>query len=388
MVGSVFEELRKFVAPEIVFGANARKLVGRYARNLGARRALLVSDPGVVRAGWTGEASSDLAEAGIASTVFTDLSPNPRAEEVMAGAARFRADGCDLLVAVGGGSVIDTAKGIGIVSANGGQILDYEGVDRVPLPMPPLLCVPTTGGTSADVSQFAIFSDRAQHTKVAVISKAVVPDIALVDPLTLTTLEPRLTAATGMDALVHAIEAYASNAHSPMTDLHALQAIRLLWPHLLPSMQHPLDVDLRSKVMLGSLEAGLAFSNASLGAVHALAHSLGGLLDLPHGECNALLLEPVLRFNYASAPERYDEVGDAMGLDVRGLRTKEKKAALLAALQGLRTQLGLDASLGTWGVHRTDVPELAEHAAHDPCAVTNPRRVGRRDLEVLYEEAL
>ncbi|HEY3446678.1 MAG TPA: alcohol dehydrogenase-like regulatory protein ErcA [Myxococcales bacterium] len=388
MTESVFEELRKFVAPEIVFGPGARKLVGRYARNLGARRALLVSDPGVVRAGWTGEAAADLAEAGVPASIFTGVSPNPRAEEVMAGAAYARVEGCDLLVAVGGGSVIDTAKGIGIVSANGGHILEYEGVDRVPLPIPPLICVPTTGGTSADVSQFAIFSDPVERTKVAVISKAVVPDIALVDPVTLTTLEPRLAASTGMDALVHAIEAFASNAHSPLTDLHALQAIRLVWPNLLPSVKNPRDVGLRTQVMLGSLEAGLAFSNASLGAVHALAHSLGGLLDLPHGECNALLLEPVLRFNYPSAAERYDQVGAAMGLDLRGMRTKEKKAALLAALDHLRVELGLDASLGVWGVHRSDVPELAEHASLDPCAVTNPRPVARRDLEVLYEEAL
>ena len=388
MSETVFEELRKFVAPEIVFGPGARRLAGRYARNLGARRALLISDPGVVRAGWTSEIASDLAEAGIPTSTYTEVTPNPRAEEVMAGAARARLEGCDVLVAVGGGSVIDAAKGMGIVSANGGHILDYEGVDRVPLPMPPLICVPTTGGTSADVSQFAIFSDTAERTKVAVISKAVVPDLALVDPVTLTTTEPRLAAATGMDALVHAVEAFVSNAHSPLTDLHALQAIRLIWPNLKLSVLNPQDVGLRTQVMLGSLEAGLAFSNASLGAVHALAHSLGGLLDLPHGECNALLLEPVLRFNYPAASERYEQVGAAMGLDLRGMRLREKKAALLAALGQLRTELGLDATLGVWGVHRSDLPELAAHAMRDPCAVTNPRPVVRRDVEVLYEEAL
>jgi alcohol dehydrogenase class IV len=177
--------------------------------------------------------------------------------------------------------------------------------------MPPVICVPTTGGTSADVSQFVIVTDLELRTKLAIISKSVVPDVSLVDPETLTSMDPFLGACTGMDALVHAVEAFVSNAHSPLTDLHALHAVELIYKNLAASLRDPANLELRAPVMLGSLEAGLAFSNASLGAVHAMAHSLGGYLDLPHGECNAMLLQHVAAFNYQSASERYEEVGRA-----------------------------------------------------------------------------
>ncbi|MBI5547540.1 MAG: iron-containing alcohol dehydrogenase [Deltaproteobacteria bacterium] len=381
-------ELRKFVAPEIVFGLHARKLAGQYAKNLGARHVLLVTDPGVVAAGWAGDVSTSLTEAGLRPAVFSGVSANPRDYEVMKGLEAYRAQSCDAIVAVGGGSPIDCAKGIGIVASNGGSILDFEGVDQVPVPMPPLICVPTTGGTSADISQFAIISDPEERYKAAIISKAVVPDVSLVDPATLTTMDPFLAACTAFDALVHGIEAFVSNACSSLTDIHALAAIRLIYPNLLRSLREPANLPLRGEVMLGSLEAGLAFSNASLGAVHAMAHSLGGMSDLAHGECNALLLEHVLAFNYPVASERYERLGDAMNLDLRGMTRQEKEAAILAAVVALREQAGITATLRQRGVHRTDIPELAEHALSDPCVITNPRPVNRRDLEVIYEEAL
>ncbi len=381
-------ELRKFVAPEVVFGAGARRLAGRYAANLGAERALVVSDPGVIRAGWTAEVEQALGEAGVARAVFSGVSPNPRAEEMMLGAERYRLERCDVIVAVGGGSVVDCAKGIGIVSSNRRHILEFEGVDRVADPMPPVICVPTTAGASADVSQFVIVTDRTARTKKAIISKSVVPDVSLVDPETLTTLDPFVTACTGMDALVHAVEAFVSNAHSPLTDVHALQAIRLVFPNLVACLRDPTDVELRTPVMLGSLEAGLAFSNASLGAVHALAHSLGGYLDLPHGQCNAMLLRHVAAYNFESATERYEQVGLAMGLPLSRMRRSGRRAAILDAIEGLRSELRVTGTLASHGVKASDVSELAEHALSDACLVTNPRRPNRRDLEVIYEEAL
>ena len=381
-------ELRKFVAPEIVFGVGARRLAGRYAANLRAERVLLVTDPGVIAAGWAADLQRSLEDVGIAYSCFSQVSPNPRAEEMMLGSEQYRLAGCDVIVAIGGGSVVDCAKGIGIVSSNRRHILEFEGVDNVTEPMPPVICIPTTGGTSADVSQFVIVSDRAFRTKRAIISKSVVPDISLVDPETLTTMDPFLTACTGMDALVHAVEAFVSNAHSPLTDVHALEAIRLIYPNLAASVRAPTDVALRTPVMLGSLEAGLAFSNASLGAVHAMAHSVGGYLDLPHGECNALLLRHVAAFNYRSASERYEQVGLAMGLDLRGMSGSRKRAAILGALDALRAELGVTGTLASRGVSGSDVSELAEHALRDACLVTNPRSANRRDLEVLYEEAL
>jgi alcohol dehydrogenase class IV len=381
-------ELRKFVAPEYIFGVGARHLAGRYARNLGARKVLVVSDPGVVAAGWTGDVTDSLVAEGLPFVLFTDVSPNPRAAQVMAGAALYRAEKCNAIVAVGGGSPMDCAKGIGIVSSNQKHILLFKGVDQVKFPMPPLICVPTTGGTSADVSQFAIITDPLEKLKIAIISKSVVPDLALIDPLTLTTMDPFLTACTGLDALTHGIEAFVSNASSHMTDLHALEAIRLVSKYLVDSIKNPKDVELRTKIMEGSLLAGLAFSNAILGAAHAMAHSLGGEKDAPHGECNAILLDHVIEFNFPASPERFERIAEAMGIDLRGKSSKEKKNALLEKVREIKRAAGLDLVLNRLGVSRSDLPPLSEKALRDPCMMTNPRRPKRRDIEVIYEESL
>jgi alcohol dehydrogenase class IV len=254
--------------------------------------------------------------------------------------------------------------------------------------MPPLICIPTTGGTAADVSQFAIITNREDRIKIAIVSKAVVPDVALIDPLTLTTMDPFLTACTGIDAMVHAIEAYVSNAQSSVTDLHALAAIRLVKGHLLNCITAPDDVEARGQMMLASLEAGLAFSNASLGAVHAMAHSLGGLLDLPHGQCNAVLLQHVVAFNHTEASERFGHVGDALGLDLKEMTTPQQKTAVISEINRLREEVGVYHTLSQMGVSRADIPQLAKNALNDACMVTNPRRPNQRDIEVVYEEAL
>lgn len=381
-------ELRKFVAPEFIFGLGARRLAGRYAKNFAARKVLVVTDPGVIAAGWAEDVTDSLEEAGLAYTIFSEVSPNPRAEEVMAGAEVYQNEGCDVIVAVGGGSPMDCAKGLGIVSTNKKHILEFEGIDQVPIPGPPLICIPTTGGTSADVSQFAIIADWQEKIKIAIVSKTVVPDVSLIDPVTLTTMDSYLTACTGLDALTHAIEAFVSNAHSPVTDLHALEAISLISSNLLAAITQPDDVDTRAKMMLGSLEAGLAFSNAILGAVHAMAHSLGGVLDLAHGECNAILLEHVMEFNFPAAAERYLRIGEALGLDLRGMQSRAKKSAIVAEVARLKRAAGIERRLAQLGVHRTDVPELTRKAIKDPCLVTNPRWANERDIEVIYEEAL
>jgi len=381
-------ELRKFVAPEYIFGIGARKLAGRYARNLGGRRILVVSDPGVAAAGWTADVIGAIGEEGLSSVLFTGVSPNPRAAEVMAGAEVYASGKCNAIVAVGGGSPMDCAKGIGIVSTNRKSILQFQGVDKVEIPMPPLICVPTTGGTSADVSQFAIISDPAEKVKFAIISKSVVPDVSLIDPITLTTMDSYLSACTGLDALTHAIEAYVSRANSPMTDLHALEAVRMVTENLVASIKNPTDLDLRSKIMQGSLMAGLAFSNAILGANHAMAHSLGGETDAFHGECNAILLDHVIDFNFPHASERFERIAEAMGLDLRGLNTGEKKTALLQKVRDLKKAAGMHRVLHDFGVGRSDLSILSEKALKDPCMVTNPRPASPRDIEVIYEESL
>lgn len=379
--------LRKFVAPEFIYGAGSRLLAGQYARNFNARKVLVVTDPGVATAGWTRQVIASLEEEQLEYTVFSDVSPNPRAEEVMAGVGIYRAEACHAIVAVGGGSPIDCAKGIGIVCSNRGHILDYEGVDNVAHPIDPLICIPTTAGSSADVSQFGIICDTRRKVKIAIISKAVVPDVSLIDPEVLTTMGAYLTACSGMDALVHAIEAFVSNASSPVTDIHALEAIRLISGNLVQSVRFPDNLDLRGKIMLGSLEAGLAFSNASLGCVHAMSHALGGLLDLAHGECNALLLRHVMAYNFDHAPERYQLIGNAMGIDMKGLSGQQKRDRILGQVDTLRGQAGIVQSLGS-RMSSSDIPYLARNAMADACMATNPRHPDLRDIEVIYEEAL
>lgn len=381
-------ELRKFVAPEFVFGPDAVNLLGRYLSNFGARKVLVVTDPGIIAAGWAEKISSHIEAEGIGYAVFSAISPNPRSAEVMAGADYYHDQQCDIIVAIGGGSPMDCAKGIGIVTTNHKNILTFEGIDNVPIPGPPLICIPTTSGTSADVSQFAIITNRNEGIKVAIISKTMVPDVALIDPIPTLTMNPYLTACTGMDALVHAIEAYVSTANSPLYDLHALEAIRLISANLLSVLASPNDIELRNKLSLGSLQAGLAFSNASLGAVHALAHSLGGFLDLPHGECNAILLEHVIAYNFKKATERYEKVGEALGLDLRGMQSQDIQDAITNKIRRLKISVGIQKTLGERGTKRSDIPALAEKAMKDPCMVTNPRIPTQRDIEAIYEEAL
>ncbi len=385
-------ELRKFVAPEFVFGVDARYLVGRYAKNFGARKVLVVTDKGIIDTGWADQVTTNLKAEGIPYAVFSEVTPNPRAEEVMAGAEVYSSERCNIVVAIGGGSPMDCAKGIGIVISNKKHILEFEGVDRVPTPGPPFICIPTTAGSSADVSQFAIINDTERRVKIAVISKTVVPDVALIDPATTVTMDAHLTACTGLDALAHGMEAFVSNAHSTITDLHSMEAIRLITANLLPAIAQPENIDLRSRMMLGSLHAGLAFSNASLGAVHAMAHSLGGYLDLPHGECNALLLEHVVAFNFDAASKRYRLIGDAMGLDVMDGGAERTMASTMSAvlkeLSRLRRASGIVRTLRQIGVHKSCIPELARKAMEDPCMVTNPRKPSQKDIEAIYNEAL
>ncbi len=379
--------LRKFLVPEIVYGRGALGLAGRHAGNFGATKVLLVTDDGVIAAGWADRVEARLAEAGIAYVRFSGVTPNPKDYEVMAGVEVYRREKCDLILSVGGGSPMDCAKGIGIVVGNDCHILEFEGVDAVSNPGPPLIFIPTTAGTSADISQFAIVTDTVRKTKVAIISKMVIPDIALVDPETTVTMPPPLTAATGMDALCHAFEAFVSSASSAITDMAALQAVRLIVDNLPGAYREPENMTCRDNMMMASLMAGLAFSNASLGLVHAMAHSLGGLWNLPHGECNAILLEKVVGFNFTAAEEKYTRLAAAMGIPVDGSDRAAVVDALPSRIAALRRAVGDEQGLKTMGVRKTDIPRLARNAAADPCLATNPRNADVGDIEAIYRQA-
>ena len=371
--------MRKFFAPEFVFGVGALDLAGRYARNLGASRVLLVSDPGVREAGWTARVEASLASEGLPWVLFDRVSPNPRVDEVRAGTRTFEDHRCDVICAVGGGSPIDCAKAISVLSTNGGDILDYRGVDQVPSPGCPLLMIPTTAGSAAEVSQFAILSDPRTRTKFGIISKLIVPDVALIDPSTPCTLDRHQAAGGAMDTLTHAVEAYVSNAHSPVTDLLALEAIRLVGLHFPGGIAHPAQPEHRGHLLKASLLSGLAFSNTSLGLVHAMAHSVGGLLDSIHGDSNALLLETVIRFNLPAEPDRYGRIAEALGVPPEGL---------IPRIRQFRDMEDLGGNLASLGVTEALLPELVQRTLEDPCLVTNPRQPRADEVAQLFREAL
>ncbi|GAA4872849.1 iron-containing alcohol dehydrogenase [Actinomycetospora straminea] len=385
--------LAKFHVPEILFGPGSLPEAAHAAVRLGARRPLLVTDPGLCAAGWPTQLGAHLAEAGLRPTVWSGVTPNPKDHEIAAGHVAYREHGCDVIVALGGGSVIDAAKGIALLAGNGGTILDYEGVDRMALPIPPLVMVPSTSGTGADVSQFCIVTDTARNTKITILGRAMVPDVSVVDPSLLTTMPDWLNAATGLDALTHGIEAYVSRAHNPLTDHHALQAIALVGEHLVRTMDHPAEEGARTCMAQAALEAGLAFTNAILGAAHAMSHQVGGLLDLPHGVINGVLLPHVIRFNAEPDPHRFVPIAQALGLPGQIVPDSTAGAAeaaewAAAEVRRLGDELGVPKGLGEIGVTEADVPVLSAMTLADACLSTNPREADQADIETLFRAAL
>lgn len=380
--------LSKFHAPEIVFGAHSLPEAAHAAVRLGARRPFVVTDPGLMDAGWPAELLGQLHAAGLRPEVWLDVTPNPKDHEIEAGQRRYREAGCDVVLGIGGGSVIDAAKGVALLAANGGGILDYEGIDRIALPIPPLIMMPSTSGTGADVSQFCIVTDTARQTKITIMGRALVPDVSVIDPRLLVTMPDWLNAATGLDALTHGIEAFVSLAHGPLTDHHALQAIALVHDNLVRTMHRPEDTAARACMAQAALAAGLAFTNAILGATHAMSHQVGGMLDLPHGVVNGVLLPHVIRFNGAALPDRFVPIARAMGLDVAGAPPEEAVERLAEEVRRLGDEVGVPTGLGTLGVTAEDVPRLAELTLGDACLTTNPRPTSIDDVRTLFTAAL
>lgn len=379
----------KYVVPEIVFGAGVLDEVGHAARRLGAVRPLLVTDDGVMAAGWGEQAQRHLQAAGLATTIWSGVTPNPKDHEVVAGSRAYAEGGCDVVVAVGGGSAIDAAKAIAVLVSNGGAIFDYEGIDRIPRPIPPLVAAPTTAGTGADVSQFAVITDTTRSLKATLIGRTLVPDISLTDPCLLVTMPDWLAATTGLDALTHGVEAYVSRAASFLTDEHALSAVALVGTYLARSVFDPQDSVARLGMARASLSAGLAFTNAILGAAHAISHQIGGALDLPHGMLNAILLPHVVRFNAGSEPARFRRLAEALGVvDAALLPADEVGDALAVQIADLANAIGAPRRLGDIGVTLAHLPAFARQTLCDACLTTNPRDVSEADVMAILEAAL
>jgi alcohol dehydrogenase len=381
--------LAKFHAPEIVFGPGSLSEAAHAAMRLGARRPFVVTDPGLLEAGWPDELLAHLREAGLRPRIWHSVTPNPKDHEIEAGYQQYQSAGCDVVLGIGGGSVMDAAKGIALLSSNGGRIVDYEGIDKITFPIPPMVMMPSTSGTGADVSQFCIVTDTTRLNKITIMGRALVPDVSVIDPRLLTTMPDDLNAATGLDALTHGIEAFVSLAHNPLTDTHALQAVSLVTGNLAHTIDHPLDEAARQCMAQAALEAGLAFTNAILGATHAMSHQVGGLLDLPHGVVNGVLLPHVIRFNGATEPERFRPIAAAMNLEAAQNAPADEVPEIVAErVRRLADEVGVPKGLGELGVSVVDVPRLAEFTLNDACLTTNPRPASAADIETMLRAAL
>jgi alcohol dehydrogenase class IV len=370
----------KFVIPEVVFGVGTLAEVGGAIRRVGGRRPMVVSDPGVLAAGWVDRAAPHLADVSVRWRLWHDLTPNPKDFEVQAAFETFVESGCDALLAIGGGSCIDLAKGVAILSGNGGQILDYEGIDHATSPIPPMVMVPTTAGSGSDVSQFCVVTDTRRQFKATIGGRALVPEISLTDPELLTTMSAELTAYTGIDALSHAIESLVSVACDFLSKGLAMAAIAGIIEHLPVAVQDPLDLSAREGMARASLQAGMAFTNALLGATHAIAHQIGGALDLPHGLLNAILLPHVMRFNAETHAERYVDVAHALGVMTERLDANTAAERAIERVEELSQALGIPSGLHEIGIDPADFDTFAHNALRDAYIATNPRSVSEDDV--------
>ena len=355
--------------------------------NYGFAKALIVTDSGLAKAGVAALIAEKLALQDIESVIFDGAKPNPSIANVQAGLALLQSSGCDFVVSLGGGSPHDCAKGIALCATNGGQIADYEGVDQSPKPQLPLIAINTTAGTASEMTRFCIITDEARHVKMAIVDRNVTPLLSVNDPALMVAMPKSLTAATGMDALTHAIEAYVSTAANPITDACALKAIELISLNLRVAVRDGNDLLARENMAYAQFLAGMAFNNASLGFVHAMAHQLGGFYDLPHGVCNAVLLPHVQSFNAKVCAERLTVVAQALGVDIQGCSPEEGAEAAIAAIRTLAGDVDIPAGLRDLGAKLQDIPMLAANALKDACGLTNPRAADQRQIEEIFRNA-
>ena len=355
---------------------------------LGFKKALIVTDKVLNDIGLVSSVAEKLGAEGITSVVFDGTQPNPTCGNVEDGLKLLQENDCDFVISLGGGSPHDCAKGIALVAANGGNIRDYEGVDASEKPQFPLVAINTTAGTASEITRFCIITDEERHVKMAIVDKNTTPLMSVNDPALMTGMPKSLTAATGMDALTHAVEAYVSTAATPVTDCCAIKAIELISEHLENAVNNGDDMEAREQMAYAQLLAGMAFNNASLGYVHAMAHQLGGFYDLPHGVCNAVLLPHVQAFNAQVASERLAHVAKALGENIEGLSAEEAAQKAVEAIKALSVRIDIPAGLKALNVKEEDFPTLTENALKDACGLTNPKQATAEEITAIFAAAM
>ncbi|HWR06433.1 MAG TPA: iron-containing alcohol dehydrogenase [Sporomusa sp.] len=387
---SIGEQVYGYFTPTVsLMGVGAHKQIPAQVKTLGGTSVFLVTDAYLGRPGGMADDIKAMLEAdGIKVTAFAGAEPNPTDKNVHDGLKSYQESGSDTILTLGGGSAHDCGKGIGLLATNGGNIRDFEGLDKSKKPMPPFIAVNTTAGTASEMTRFAVITNTSNHVKMAIADWHTTPNVAINDPLLMVGMPPALTAATGMDALTHAVEAYVSIAATPVTDSAALMAIKLIATNLRNAVANGQNMEARDKMAYAEYLAGMAFNNAGLGYVHAMAHQLGGLYNLPHGVCNAILLPHVETFNIIACPERFVDVAVAMGENIQGLSVRDAADKAIASIKKLSADICIPSGLAQLKANEKDFEVMAGNAMKDICSLFNPRTATLDDIIGIYKAAM
>ena len=379
--------LFSFSVPQnITFGAGALDKIPEAVSRMKVTKAFIVSGPHLSKTGLVDMIASKLKEVGLESESFTETEGNPSTDTVERAAAKFASSGADMIVAFGGGSPLDVAKAVAVLGKYGGSIIDYEGVGKVPGPVVPMLAIPTTAGTGSEVTSFSVITDHSRYYKLTVGSTYLLPEAVILDPSLIATVPEKTAAYCGVDALVHALESYISLASSPFSDMCALQALELIGKNIRAYVADRRNSCAAEGMLLGSLFAGIAFSHARLGDVHAMSHPVSAFFDVPHGLANAVLLPTVVEFNAVEDTGKYYEIYKRVA-QIAVSKDSFKPSMLVNELKALNESLGIPSSLKKVGVDERKFDAMADDAMKSGNIAVNPRKTTKEDIIKLYKSA-
>lgn len=383
--------INRFVLNEVsYFGPGARQVLPKEISRLGLHKAFVATDKDLIKFGVAEKVLDVLKKADIEYEVFSDIKPNPTVANVKAGVAAYAASGADFIIAIGGGSSIDTAKAIGIITNNPefSDVVSLEGVADTKKKSVPIIALPTTAGTAAEVTINYVITDESTQKKMVCVDPNDIPAMAIVDAELMYTLPKSLTAATGLDALTHAIEGLITKGAWEMSDMFEIKAIEMIAHYLETAVSQPENAEARNGMAVAQYIAGMAFSNVGLGVVHGMAHPLGAIFDIPHGVANALLLPTIMEFNAPAALAKYVDIAKAMNVFVAGMTEVEAADAVVKAVRELSLRVGIPQHLSDLGIKEEDLPRLAKAAFADVCTPGNPREVTEEIILELYKKVL
>lgn len=383
--------INRFILNEVsYFGPGARRQLPKVVVRLGKNKALVVTDPGLIKFGVAKMVTDVLDENNIAYDIYSEVKPNPTVANVQQGVEAYKQSGADFIIAIGGGSAIDTAKGIGIIINNPefADVVSLEGCAPTKNKSVPIVALPTTAGTAAETTINYVIIDEEKQKKMVCVDPNDIPAVAIIDAELMYSLPRSLTAATGMDALTHAIEGYITKGAWAMSDMFEIEAIRMISRYLPVAVEEPQNAEARNGMAVAQYIAGMAFSNVGLGLVHGMAHPMGSLFDVPHGVANALLLPTIMEFNMPACISKYPEIARAMGVNTDGMTEEEASVAAVNAVRDLAVKVGIPQHLSELGISEGDIPRLAEQAFTDVCTPGNPREVSLDDIVALYKKVL